>query len=169
MRLIIGGDHRGRELCRKLERQLSGDNRFDVEHVEGTSEDVDYPDVAEWVASAISGGTADFGILVCGTGIGMCIVANKFPGVRAAPCHSELMAEMSRRHNDANILCLSSDLHGERSSFRIVEKWLQTPFDGGRHEQRLEKIREIELAASAFDAITPNGHACFVGPAQLRH
>ena len=144
MRLTISSDHRGQELCRNLERHLSGDDRFDIEYVEWTSEDIDYPDVAALVASTVSNGTADFGILICGTGIGMCIVANKFPGVRAALCHSELAAEFSRRHNDANILCLSSDMHGERSCFRIVEKWLQTPFDGGRHERRLEKIKEIE-------------------------
>ena len=143
MRLLIGGDHRGRELCRNLKQNLNNDH-IEVDYVERVDESVDYPDVAAYVSLAISNGKADYGILVCGTGIGMSIVANKFPGVRAAPCHSELTAELSRRFNDANILCLSGDMLGERSSLRIVEKWLHTSFDAGRHEDRLEKIHEIE-------------------------
>ena len=144
MRLVIGGDHRGRELCRSLKQKLDNNVLLEVDYIERDGESLDYPDVAACVAFAVSNGTADFGVLICGTGIGMCIVANKFPGVRAAPCHSELVAEFSRRFTDANILCLPGDILGERSSLLIVEKWLQTPFDAGRHEKRLEKIREIE-------------------------
>jgi ribose 5-phosphate isomerase B len=84
--------------------------------------------------------------LICGSGIGMCIVANKIPGVRAAPCHDDLTAEMSRRHNDLNVLCLSADMLGERLIDRLVEVWLTTPFEGGRHSKRIEKITEIERA-----------------------
>jgi len=144
MRLLIGGDHHGRELCRCLKRNLDSSDYLEVDYVEREGESVDYPDIAACVALAVSNGTADFGILICGTGTGMCIVANKFPGVRAAPCHSELTAELSRRFTDANVLCLSGDMLGERSSLQIVEKWLQTPFDAGRHESRLAKIREFE-------------------------
>ena len=144
MRLVIGSDHRGRELCRNLRRFLDANGDIKVDFVEPEGESIDYPDVAFGVASAICGGRADLGILICGTGIGMCIVANKFPGVRATPCHSELAAEFSRRFLDANVLCLPADMLGERSSLQIVEKWLETPFEGGRHEGRLAKIREIE-------------------------
>ena len=91
------------------------------------------PDMAAIVARKVSGGEADRGILICGTGLGMCIAANKFHGVRAAPCHDDLTAELSRRHNDLNVLCLSADLLGERLIDRMVEIWLTTPFEGGRH------------------------------------
>ena len=86
----------------------------------------------------------DRGMLVCGTGIGMAITANKFPGVRATTCHDEVTAEMCRRHNDVNVLCLSGDMLGERQIDRLVEIWLTTPFDGGRHARRLEKIAGVE-------------------------
>jgi ribose 5-phosphate isomerase B len=107
---------------------------------------VDYPDIAATVARSVASGEADRGILICGTGIGTCMVANKFPGIRAAPCHNEVVAELSRRHNNANVLCLSGDLLGERSSVAIVAIWLATQFDGGRHSVRLEKIRQFEIA-----------------------
>ena len=92
----------------------------------------------------MSTGEVDRGILLCGSGIGMCIAANKIPGVRAAPCHDDLSAEMSRRHNDLNVLCLSADMLGERLIDRLVEVWLSTPFEGGRHSRRIEKITELE-------------------------
>ncbi len=143
MQLAIGSDHRGRELYRVLCEHLSKDARFDLRTF-ASEEITDYPDIASTVAQEVSSGFADFGILICGTGIGMSVVANKYPGVRAAPCHNELMAEFSRRHNNANVLCLSGDMLGDVSGLRIVTRWLETPFEGGRHEHRLEKIREIE-------------------------
>ncbi|RMD62319.1 MAG: RpiB/LacA/LacB family sugar-phosphate isomerase, partial [Planctomycetota bacterium] len=87
---------------------------------------------------------ADRGVLICGSGIGMCIAANKVKGVRAALVSDELSAEMSRRHNDANVLCLAADLLGDRLIERIVEIWLATPFEGGRHARRVAKIAAIE-------------------------
>jgi len=81
---------------------------------------------------------------LCGTGVGMCIAANKIPGVRAAPCHDDITAEVSRRHNDLNVLCLSGDLLGEKLADRLVEIWLKTPFDGGRHARRNQKIVDLE-------------------------
>ena len=143
MRLIMGSDHRGRDLCLSLRKDLNGANGAGIEYAELDIEGVDYPDVASRVALAIGSGLADFGILICGTGIGMTIVANKYPGIRAAPCHSVLAAELSRRFYDANILCLSGDMLGERSGLQIVEKWLTTPFDGGKHAKRLDKIEVI--------------------------
>lgn len=105
---------------------------------------VDYPDIAAAVAGRVSRGEVDRGILICGSGLGMCIAANKFPGVRAAPCHDDLTAEMSRRHNDLNVLCLSGDILGERLVDRLVAIWLKTEFEGGRHSRRVQKIAALE-------------------------
>ena len=100
------------------------------------------------MARKVAAGLADRGILICGTGLGMCIAANKFHGVRAAPCHDDLTAELSRRHNDLNVLCLSADMLGERLIDRMVEIWLTTPFEGGRHARRVEKIAALEQEAA---------------------
>jgi ribose 5-phosphate isomerase B len=144
MRIIVGSDHRGHQVKQKiidLVRRL-GHEVFDEGTDGGVS--VDYPDVAARVGSMVSKGEVDRGILICGTGIGMSIAANKFPGVRAAPCHDDLTAEMSRRHNDLNVLCLSADMLGEKLIDRMVEIWLSTPFEGGRHARRVEKIIDLE-------------------------
>lgn len=145
MRIILGSDHRGRNIVNLIRDHLekSGQYLLSVADHEG-SDCVDYPDIAARVSRELCLGNADRGILICGTGIGMCVVANKYPGVRAAPCHNEVAAELSRKHNDSNILCLSGDMLGERSTLPIVEKWLSTPFQGGRHAVRLEKIRVLE-------------------------
>ena len=105
-----------------------------------TTDSVDYPDYAFRVAQAICDGKADRGILICGTGIGMCIAANKVKGVRAAPCHDNITAEMSRRHNDANVICLSADLLGDELIESMVTRFLRTEFESGRHARRVEKI-----------------------------
>ena len=144
MRIALGADHRGfalREKVLELLRQL-GHEVLDV----GTfsPEPTDYPDIAAAVCEKVSRGEAERGILVCGTGLGMCIAANKFRGVRAAPCHDDVTAELSRRHNDLNVLCLSSDVLGERLVDRLVEIWLNTDFEGGRHARRIRKIAEME-------------------------
>jgi ribose 5-phosphate isomerase B len=104
----------------------------------------DYPDVAWVVANAVANGHAERGVLICGTGIGMCIAANKLKGIRAALAQDELSAQLSRTHNDANVLCLSADLIGQTLVKRIVDVWFRTNFDGGRHERRLQKIVKIE-------------------------
>ncbi len=144
MRIAVGSDHRGVALRTKIIDVLNnlGQEVVDV----GTKDDksVDYPDVAAVVARKVSRGEVDRGILVCGTGLGMAIVANKFPGVRAAPCHDSVTAELSRRHNDLNVLCLSGDILGERLIDRLVETWLNTEFEGGRHLRRVEKVKAIE-------------------------
>ncbi|MCA9135611.1 MAG: ribose 5-phosphate isomerase B [Planctomycetales bacterium] len=144
MRISLGSDHRGVQIKARLIQALT-ERAFEI-FDEGTFGDssVDYPDFAEAVARRVSAGEADRGILICGTGIGMAITANKFLGVRAAPCYDEVMVEMSRRHNDVNVLCLPGDLIGERSIDDLVLRWLQTDFDGGRHANRLEKIDRIE-------------------------
>ncbi len=144
MRIAVGTDHRGFAIRSKVTELLKGLGH-EVDDVGTFSEEaVDYPDVAKLVAEKVGAGEAERGILVCGTGLGMCVAANKFSGVRAAPCHNDLTAEMSRRHNDTNVLCLSADLLGERLIDRMIELWLSTPFEGGRHARRVEKIRKLE-------------------------
>jgi ribose 5-phosphate isomerase B len=144
MRIAIGADHRGFSIRTKV-AELLKQLGHEVEDVGTFSpEAVDYPDIAAEVANRVSRGQVERGILVCGTGLGMCIAANKFHGVRAAPCHDDLTAELSRRHNDSNVLCLSADLLGERLIDRMIELWLNTPFEGGRHARRIEKIINLE-------------------------
>ncbi|MGH7172544.1 MAG: ribose 5-phosphate isomerase B [Gemmataceae bacterium] len=144
MKIAIGSDHRGFEAKTRIVSALqqSGHEVFDAGPA--VRECVDYPDFAFEVARAVGDGRAERGILICGTGIGMCIAANKVHGVRAAPCHDGITAEMSRRHNDANVLCLSADLLGEELIDRMVRIWLETPFDGGRHARSVEKITRFE-------------------------
>ena len=147
--VAVASDHRGtgvkdRVLARV--RELGHDAR-DLGPTERGS--VDYPDFAALVARQVADGGVDRGILICGSGLGMCIVANKFPGVRAVPCHDDLSAEVSRMHNDANVLCLSADLLGERLIDRMLELWLATEFEGGRHARRVEKIAALERHVAA--------------------
>lgn len=144
MKIAIGSDHRGDELRWSIVQYLVSEE-YDVEDCSPRDQkNIDYPDVAEAVAEKVSVGEVDKGILICGTGIGMCVAANKFPNVRAVPCANEVIAVLSRKHNDANILCLSGDMLGERNGLSLVKKWLETAFDGGRHQIRLDKIHEIE-------------------------
>lgn len=145
MKIAIGSDHRGFTVKQRvlgLVKQLGHDVRD--EGVAAGDSSVDYPDFAFAVAKAVGTGAASRGILICGTGIGMCIAANKVRGVRAACCHDLITAEMSRRHNDANVLCLSADMLGEELIDRMVRTWLATEFEAGRHERRVEKITEFE-------------------------
>jgi ribose 5-phosphate isomerase B len=144
MRIAIGSDHRGFGVKQKVIELLKRLSQDVVDAGTHGTESVDYPDVASVVAGQVSRGEVDRGILICGTGIGMSIAANKFPGVRAAPCHDDLSAEMSRRHNNLNVLCLSADMLGEKLIDRMVEMWLKTEFEGGRHARRVEKIQQLE-------------------------
>ncbi|MBN2215772.1 MAG: ribose 5-phosphate isomerase B [Pirellulales bacterium] len=144
MRIAVGSDHRGYTVRAKVIDLLHRLGHEVVDAGTDSNEPVDYPDIAAAVAGQVSRGEVERGILVCGSGLGMCIAANKFAGVRAAPCHDDLTAEMSRRHNDLNVLCLSADLLGERLIDRMVELWLTTPFEGGRHARRLKEIEELE-------------------------
>jgi ribose 5-phosphate isomerase B len=144
MRIAIASDHRGYHLKEKMISMLR--SKGHEVHDDGTlsDESVDYPDFAAIVAQKVSDGTVERGVLICGTGIGMAIAANKFCGVRAAACNDEVTAEMSRRHNDANILCLSADLLSPRVVERMIEIWIDTEFEGGRHMRRVEKIKQLE-------------------------
>jgi len=144
MKIAIGSDHRGylaKEKIIGLLRELGYDV---VDYGTDSPKSFDYPDVAAPVARAVAEGKVERAILLCGTGLGVSISANKVCGVRAALCHDELTAQMSRQHNDANVLCLPADLIGEALMRRIVEVWLETTFEGGRHARRVMKIMEIE-------------------------
>ena len=144
MIIAIASDHRGFAIKGKILALIAEMGHEAVDLGTDSPESVDYPDFAAKVARLISEKQADRGILICGTGMGMCITANKFPGVRACTCHDDLTAEMSRRHNDANVLCLSADLLGDRLVNRMVELWLKTEFEAGRHARRIEKISRLE-------------------------
>jgi ribose 5-phosphate isomerase B len=151
MKIAIGSDHRGFDAKRRLIPMLRQLGHEIIDLGPEGNESVDYPDYAYEVAKAVGDGRVDRGILICGTGIGMCIAANKVKGVRAAPCHDSITVEMSRRHNDANVLCLSADLLGDELIGRIVRIWLETAFEGGRHARRVEKVKRIE------SDLPPNG------------
>jgi ribose 5-phosphate isomerase B len=144
MKIAIASDHRGYVVKGKILALIVELGHQATDLGTDSSESVDYPDFAAKVAKEVSEKSVDRGILICGTGMGMCITANKYPGVRACTCHDDLTAEMSRRHNDANVLCLSADLLGDRLVNRMVEIWLKTDFEGGRHARRVEKIAQIE-------------------------
>jgi ribose 5-phosphate isomerase B len=145
MKLAIGADHGGWELKKHLVDFLKKDQNIEIVDF-GTSGpgSVDYPDYGGRVAEAVANGTVDRGILICGTGIGMSMVANRYPRVRAALCHDHFTAKMSRQHNDANVLCLGERVIGRGVACDILQTWLETEFEGGRHQLRLDKITEIK-------------------------
>ena len=144
MKIAVASDHRGVRVKDQIVAQLRALGHETDDYGPSDAESVDYPDFANAVATAVSSGALDRGILICGTGMGMCIAANKIAGIRAVTCNDDFTAEMSRRHNDANVMCLSADLLGDRLLTRIVETWLDTDFEGGRHARRVDKIRAIE-------------------------
>jgi ribose 5-phosphate isomerase B len=144
MQIAIGSDHRGYGMKLKLTELLAELGHTVIDEGTHSTESCDYPDISSAVARKVSNGEVDRGILICGTGIGMAITANKFRGVRATTCPDEITAEVCRRHNDVNVLCLSGDLLGESRLGNLVRVWLETEFEGGRHARRVEKIAEIE-------------------------
>ncbi|HVJ86376.1 MAG TPA: ribose 5-phosphate isomerase B [Caulifigura sp.] len=160
MKIAVGSDHRGVRIKGQILSQLAelGHEGIDAGPFEGES--VDYPDFATKVARAVSIHDVDRGILICGTGMGMAITANKFPGVRAVTCHDDVTAEMSRRHNDANIMCLSADMLGDRLLGRIVDLWMRTEFEGGRHQRRIEKITQIEKDLGLTADVVGKSNGC---------
>ncbi|PTQ57414.1 MAG: Ribose 5-phosphate isomerase B [Candidatus Carbobacillus altaicus] len=155
MRIAIGSDHAGyalkEEIKRYLEAAWDGQEPLDVEDVGCFSErSVDYPDYALTVARKVATGEVDRGILICGTGIGMSIAANKVKNVRAALVHDLFSAEATRKHNDSNILTMGGRIIGPDLAKAIVKTWLSTPFEGGRHARRLDKIADMEDDDSQF-------------------
>jgi ribose 5-phosphate isomerase B len=144
MKIAIGSDHRGFEAKQQIKAIITQLGHESIDMGTNDSNPVDYPDPAYLAATAVSRKEVDRAILACATGIGMSIAANKVKGVRAAVCHDELNARISRDHNDANVLCISGDQTGEVLLRKIVEVWLETEFSGGRHQRRVSKITAIE-------------------------
>ena len=151
MKIAIGSDHRGFEAKQQVKAIATELGHECIDFGTDDNNPVDYPDMAYLAARAVSNNEADRAILACATGIGMSIAANKVSGVRAALCHDELSARVSRDHNDANVLCLSADQVGTVLLRRMVEVWLATEFRGGRHERRVKKIHEIEKGGDPRD------------------
>ena len=147
MRISVGSDHRGYKVKSKVIELLNQLGHETVDVGTNSDESVDYPDIAKRVGQQVSDSEVERGILICGTGIGMAITANKYANVRAATCHDEITAEMSRRHNEVNVLCLSGDMLGQRSIDQLVQLWITTEFEGGRHERRIDKISDLEKHA----------------------
>jgi ribose 5-phosphate isomerase B len=145
MNIALASDHRGFHAKSHVKAYLEKAGHVVCDYGCDSPASCDYPDVGLPGALAVARGECDRGILFCGTGIGMAMTANKVRGIRAANCHDELTAEMSRRHNDANVLCLPGDLLGDELIRRVVDVWLRTEYEGGRHDRRLQKIAEFEL------------------------
>lgn len=144
MKISLGADHAGFELKNQIRQHLEQKGLEVRDEGTNSGDSVDYPDFARLVAHDVAEKRAGLGILVCGSGIGMAISANKVPGIRAANVNSEYEAQMSREHNDANVLALGARILSADQALAIVDKWLSTGFAGGRHERRVEKIAAIE-------------------------
>ncbi len=148
MKIAVGADHAGYAVKQAVVRRLRGQGHEVVDV--GTTDDetsVDYPGYAHAVAGKVAAGETERGILVCGTGLGMCMAANRHRGIRAADCTTPHLAEMSRRHNDANVLCLAGRVLSEDEAWAITEVWMATPFEGGRHTRRVDAIDAPEKDA----------------------
>ena len=144
MRIGIGSDHAGFATKDRLKRELEKMGHTVKDFGTHTDESCDYPDFAEAVARSVASGESERGVLLCGTGIGQSIVANKIPGVRAAVVHDEFTTRMSREHNDANILCAGARVLGADKIVELAKLWLATEFPGGRHARRVEKIKKLD-------------------------
>ena len=145
MKIALAADHRGHGLKEKISAFLSEEGHDVLDMGTNSAASCDYPDLAYPAAKSVADGACDRAIMICGSGIGMDICANKVPGVRAALCHDELTAQMSRQHNNANVLCIASDLMSEELTRNIITLWLETEFEGGgRHERRVAKMAWIE-------------------------
>jgi ribose 5-phosphate isomerase B len=140
MKIAIASDHAGFDLKSLVIKELKTEYQVDDLGCNDSQTSVDYPDFASKVAEKISKKDADFGILICGSGVGISIAANRFKEVRAALCHNQKTAKLSRQHNDANVLCLGARIIKEASALKMVKTFLKTKFEGGRHTKRVEKL-----------------------------
>jgi ribose 5-phosphate isomerase B len=144
--IAIGADHAGYTLKERLKTWLAADGHRMIDHGTHSSESVDYPDYAAAVAESVRAGEAQWGVLVCGSGIGMAMAANKVAGVRAAVATDPGVARLSRQHNDANVLALGARLTAPAQALAVVQAWLATPFEGGRHARRVDKLAQLDGA-----------------------
>ncbi len=143
MRIAIGSDHAGFSLKESLKESLAKSGHEVMDYGANSDDRSDYPDYGKLVASAVSDGQADRGVLVCGSGIGMCMVANRFPNARAAVLNDEYDAEQSRHHNDANIACFGARKLKTSVAHKLLDIFLKSPFEGGRHEERVKKLEDL--------------------------
>lgn len=157
MRIAIGADHRGWALKQALVQWLCTQGHEVSDEGTHDPHSVDYPDFAQKVACKVAGGEAERGVLICATGVGMAIAANKVHGIRATTCSDEETARLCRQHNDVNVLCLPGDRLDPPTAERIVAVWLATPFEGGRHARRLDKVSQLERQACSGSSGTPPG------------
>jgi len=147
MKICIASDHAGYKMKEYIKKRLSEEYGYEIIDFGTYSEEsVDYPDYGSKVAEAVSKGEFKYGILICGTGLGMCIVANKYPGVRAGVAYSDEAASLLKRHNNANIICLGGRTMNFEEAFKRVLIWLNENFEGGRHKRRVDKIINIEVS-----------------------
>ncbi len=145
MKIAMAADHRGAKMIHQLAGSLRGDGHEVLVPFEmGLTQSCDYPDIAYQVTKSVMDGEADGGVLICGTGIGMSMAANKVKGIRAAVVHDQIGAEICKRHNNANVLCIGADMMGDHEMLGIVNKWIGATFEGGRHARRVAKIDAIE-------------------------
>jgi len=154
MRIAIGADHRGADALRAIVPVLEARGHQVAVMGRCDAGPCDYPDHAYLVGQAVRQDEAERGILICGSAIGMAIAANKILGIRAAVVHDESGAQLSRRHNDANVLCLSGDNTDSKTIERLVDIWLEAPFDGGRHARRVSKIAAIERGENPAETVS---------------
>jgi len=154
--IAIGADHAGFVLKEQLKAWLAADGHLAIDHGTHSTDSVDYPDYAARVAQAVRDGSAERGLLVCGSGIGMAMAANKVAGVRAAVAGDAEVARLSRQHNDANVLALGARLMAPAQALEVVQAWLATPFEGGRHARRVDKLAQLDgvRKEQAVDAAT---------------
>ncbi|MGB9762327.1 MAG: ribose 5-phosphate isomerase B [Caldimicrobium sp.] len=149
MKIVLASDHAGFFLKEKIKDFLVKEGHTVIDVGTNSSVSVDYPEYGFKAIEKLLNGEAERGILICGTGIGMSIVANRFPGIRAALCHEPFSAQMARRHNDANVLVLGGRLIGDGMAIEIVKTFLSTDFEGGRHERRLNLIEELSRLSNS--------------------
>ena len=145
MKIVVGSDHAAYELKEAIKEKLIGECHEVIDVGCDSTESVDYPKYGHAVGRAVASGEAERGIAVCGSGIGISIACNKVPGIRAALCTSVEMAEMCRRHNNANVVCMGARMISQELAFDIVDKWMTTEFEGGKHLRRINEIEDLDF------------------------
>lgn len=145
MIIAVGCDHAGYELKEKVIDKLKSEGHTIIDVGTNSAESVDYPKYGHAVGRAVASGEAERGVAICGSGIGISIACNKVPGIRAALCTSVEMAEMCRRHNNANVICMGARMISEELAFSMIDTWLATEFEGGKHERRINQLDDISF------------------------
>ena len=145
MKIVVGSDHAAYELKEAIKEKLIGEGHEVIDVGCDSPESVDYPKYGHAVGRTVASGEAERGIAVCGSGIGISIACNKVPGIRAALCTSVEMAEMCRRHNNANVVCMGARMISQELAFDIIDKWMTTEFEGGKHLRRINEIEDLDF------------------------